>query len=177
MRIRSRAPETPDAKTREVLAQRAARLRTPESAAEDPVELVAEFPLGNERYAIPLSALRAAVPLRRVTAVPLSRPHIVGILRFQGRMLTAFSMASLLGIRGWGQDPAVLLVVDAAANRQVAFDCEQIPRPIGLPVPALEAARSRAAGPIVEIIHAGTIIHVVDIAQLLERAIGARGGS
>jgi purine-binding chemotaxis protein CheW len=175
MRIRSRAPEALDAKTRDVLARRAARLRAPESTTEDPVELVAEFPLGNERYAIPLSVLRAAVPLRRVTPVPLSRPHVVGILRFQGRMLTAFSMASLLGIRGWSHDPAVLLVVEAGADRLVAFDCEQIPRPVGLATPALEAARARGAAEI-EVVHDGAIIRVIDIARLLDRAIGARGG-
>jgi purine-binding chemotaxis protein CheW len=178
-RIRPRAPEAPDAKTQQVLAERAARLRAPATVAhEDPVEWCAEFPVGDERYAIALGALRSAVPLRRVTPVPLSRPHVVGILRFQGQMLTAMSMASLLGIKGWSQDPAVLLVVDAGGGRLVALDCEQIPRPIGLALPAIEAARARTTGgAVVEVVHEGGLIYLVDIARLLDRRKEPRDGA
>jgi purine-binding chemotaxis protein CheW len=177
--IRSRAPEQPaDAKTREVLARRAERLRRPPAVTtDDPVEWVAEFPLGDERYAITLSVLRAAVPLRRVTPVPLSRPHVVGILRFGGQMLTALSMASMLGIKGWSQDPAVLLVVDPGAGRLVALDCEDAPRPLGLSIAGIQAARASAIGPVAEVVHDGRLIHLVDVARLLATTTGARDGA
>lgn len=178
MTIRSRVPDQLDAKTREVLAQRAERLRAPAVAAnEGPVEWVGEFPVGDERFAIPLSALRAAIPLRRVTPVPLSRPHIVGILRFQGHILTALSMASLLGIKGWGQDPEVLLVVDPGWGPLVAIDCERVPRPIGLALPAVEEARARGGKPILEVAHDGHIVNLLDLSKLLDRRTGARGGA
>ncbi|MBS2021422.1 MAG: chemotaxis protein CheW, partial [Deltaproteobacteria bacterium] len=86
--------------------------------------------------------------------VPMSPPHVVGILRFQGQILTALSLSSLLGGRGWREDPAVLLVVDAGA-RLVALDCEQIPKPIGLPLALVEEARARARGPTVELLLPG----------------------
>src|SRR5574339_342144 len=139
MSIRSRAPKELDAKTREILEKRAERLRLPpqvatESGAE---HHLAEFPVGDETFAIPLSAFRALVPLRRVTPVPLARPHIVGILRFQGQIVTALSMAAVLGIKGWRHDPSVLLVVDPGWGRLVAIDCEEVPRPLALTVGAL----------------------------------------
>jgi chemotaxis signal transduction protein len=176
--IRSRAPEDPDARTREVLAQRAERLRAqPDSPKEESIEWVAEFPVGNERFAIPMSSLRTAVQLRRVTPVPLSRPHVVGILRFQGQIITALSLASLLGIKGWSQDPSVLLVVDPGWGRFVALDCEEIPRAIGIPLRALEETRSRGPSAVIEVVHDGRIVHLIDLGRLIDRRTGARGGS
>ena len=78
------------------------------------------------------------------------------MLRFQGQVLAALSLASLLGGHGWRQDPAVLLVVDRGDGELCAVDCEAIPRPIRLPVGAVEAARPRAEGPILEVLIAAT---------------------
>jgi purine-binding chemotaxis protein CheW len=176
--IRSRAPEGIDAKAREILERRAARLRlAPQTTTEGPVEHhLAEFPVGDERYAIPLSAFRAVVPLRRVTPVPLARPHIVGILRFQGQIVTALSMAALLGIKGWRQDPSVLLVVDPGWGRLVAIDCEEVPRPVSIAHADLEQSRSRDARAITEVVHDGHVVHVLDLARLLDRRSGGRSG-
>jgi purine-binding chemotaxis protein CheW len=178
MTIRSRAPQELDAKAKKILEQRAERLRAaPVVTSEGPVEWVAEFPVGEDRFAIHLSTLRSVVPLRRVTPVPLSRPHVVGILRFQGQIITALSMASLLGIKGWRHDPSVLLVVDPGWGRLVAIDCEEVPRPLGLPIASLEEARTRSAKAITEVGHGGHIVHLIDLAKLLDRRTGARGGA
>ena len=107
--------------------------------------------MGEDNYAIPLDLLRAAVPLRMVTPVPLSPPHVIGILRFQGQIVTALSLASLLGGRGWREDPAVLLVVDPGFGRLVAVDCERIPKPVGLPLKQVEDARAKATGAVAEV--------------------------
>ena len=128
-----------------------ARERLPAEDADDLVLWVAEFRLGEDAWAIPLDVLRAAVPLRLVTPVPLSPPHVVGILRFQGQIVTALSLSSLLGGRGFRQDPAVLLVVDAGHGRLVALDCEQIPKPVSLPALLVDEARSRGKGPVIEV--------------------------
>jgi len=178
MTIRSRAPEELDEKTKEILERRAERLRSaPAAITEGPIEHhLAEFPVGEETYAIPLSAFRAVVPLRRVTPVPLARPHIVGILRFQGQIVTALSMAALLGIKGWRQDPSVLLVVDPGWGRLVAIDCEEVPRPVSIAHTALDEARSRDAKAITEVVHAGRIMHMIDLGKLLDRRSGGRSG-
>jgi chemotaxis signal transduction protein len=168
--------EALEEETRELLARRAARLREQgESSVEEAVHWIAEFPLGEERYALPLESLRAALPLRMVTPVPLSAPAVIGVLRFQGQVVSALSLASLLGGHGWRQDPAVLLVVDRGDGELCALDCEAIPRPTTLPLAAVEAARVRADGPVVEVFtHDRHLIHLIDPKRLF--AVPDAGG-
>jgi purine-binding chemotaxis protein CheW len=161
-----------------LLNRRAERLREAAlgEADEEAVLWVAEFPIGEEHYAIALSALRAAVPLRTVTPVPLSAPHVVGVLRFQGQIVTALSLASLIGSRGWRQDPAVLLVVDPGWGALTALDCEQIPKPAALPVAAIEQAKARGAGAIMEVTTQDMrLVNYIDVARLLDRRANAEG--
>ncbi len=162
---------------RAVLERRQARLREEVAATqEDAVLWVAEVVLGRDRYAVPIATLRAAVPLQSVTPVPLAPSHVIGILRFQGRIVTALSLAALLGTQGWAQDPAVLLVLEPTPDRLVAFDCEQIPKPVGLPLARVEEARARATGPVVDVTTTEmSVLKVLDVARLLaERVEGAR---
>ena len=163
------APEVTD-----LLLKRAERIRRKPAEAEDQNLLwVAEFPVGEETYALPLDGLRAAVPLRMVTPVPLSPPHVIGILRFQGQIVTALSLASLLGGRGWREDPAVLLVVDPGFGRLVALDCERIPKPTGLPHAQVEEARARSSGAVCEITLAGARqVNLLDLGRLMDRRQG-----
>ena len=176
-RIRSRARPELDPRTRALLERRAERLRAlPETPKDDTLAWVAEFVVGEDHYALPLTALRAVVPLRRVTPVPLAKPHVIGILRFQGRIVTAVSLASLLGVKGWSQDPAVLLVVDPGWGPLTALDCEQIPKPTTISARALEAARQTTTGAIVEVGGGEDMIHYIELGRLLDRRTGARGG-
>ena len=154
-----------------LLEKRAARVRGKRVDLEDETVLwVAEFPIGEESYAIPLDALRAAVPLKMVTPVPLSPPHVIGILRFQGQIVSALSLASLLGGRGWREDPAVLLVVDPGLGRLAALDCERIPKPVGLPVKNVADARAKSSGAVIEVTLPGPRqVQLLDLRQLMEK--------
>ncbi|WNG39825.1 chemotaxis protein CheW [Archangium violaceum] len=169
--------EVQDQEVRTLLEERATRLRgRADGSADETVLMVAEFPLGEERYAIPLDTLRAALPLRLVTPVPLSEPHVIGVLRYQGQVLAALSLAALMGGHGWRQDPAVLLVVDRGDGELCALDCEAIPRPLSLPSAAVEAARTHAEGPVTEVLLSTTrqVIHLIDLPRLFARGAGAR---
>src|SRR2546423_1164057 len=148
MKVEPRFHDDLTQEERDLLERRAARLREkPRATEEESVLWAAEFPVGEDSYALPLESLRAAVPLKMVTPVPLSPPHVIGILRFQGQILTAMSLSSLLGGRGWREDPAVLLVVDPGlGGRLLALDCERIPKPVPLPHALVEEARARQAG-------------------------------
>ena len=174
-----RGPEevTQDQEVRTLLEERATRLRgRTDGSGDETVLMVAEFPLGEERYAIPLDSLRAALPLRLVTPVALSQPHVIGVLRYQGQVLAALSLAALLGGHGWRQDPAVLLVVERGDGELCALDCEAIPRPLSLPTAAVEAARAQTEDPVVELLQGTTrqIIHLIDLPRLFARGAGAR---
>ena len=171
MRVTTRQAEAFAPELNELLGRRAERARhKPSETDEESVVWVAEFPVGEETYAIPLDVLRAAVPLKMVTAVPLSPPHVIGILRFQGQIVTALSLASLLGGRGWREDPAVLLVVDPGFGHLVALDCERIPKPVGVPHAILAEARARSAGAVCELTLPGMRqVNLLDLLRLMDR--------
>jgi chemotaxis signal transduction protein len=175
MKLQARTREVVSDDVRILLDRRAERLREQAKGTADDEAVVwaAEFPVGEDSYALPVDVLRAAVPLRMVTAVPLSPPHVVGILRFQGQILTALSLSSLLGGRGWREDPAVLLVVDPGlGGRLVALDCERIPKPVPLPVALVEQARSRSSGAVVEVTLPGLKqVNLIDLKKLLDRRV------
>ncbi len=167
-----RQPELILPEVQELLERRAERARGRlQVVEEETVVWVAEFLVGEDRFAVPLESLRAAVPLRTVTPVPLSPPEIIGVLRFQGEIITALSLASLLGVRGWREDPAVLIVVDRGDGQKVALDCEQIPKPVGLPAAAVDAAKaSQGSGVWVEVTsQAHTQVNLIDVPRLLAR--------
>ncbi len=169
--------EVQDQEVRTLLDERATRLRgRSDNSTEESVLMVAEFPLGEERYAIPLESLRAALPLRLVTPVPLSQPHVIGVLRYQGQVLAALSLAAVLGGHGWRQDPAVLLVVERGDGDLCALDCEAIPRPLSIPTAAVESARTHAEGPVTQVLMSGSrqIIHLIDLPRLFASASGVR---
>jgi purine-binding chemotaxis protein CheW len=156
------------------LRRRAARLARPRPVASDEAEdrmSVAQFSLGDALYAVPLHDLRAALALRDVTPVPLAPAHVIGVLRWEGKVITAVSLASLLGVRGWQRDPAVLLIV-ACERRLVAVDSEMIPRLATLSRSAIDSGRARRQGPAVEIVGpGGVIVNLLDVGQ----AMASRG--
>jgi chemotaxis signal transduction protein len=172
MKPEPRTQEEMPEEVRVLLERRAERLREkPQEAEEEAVLWAAEFPVGEDSYALPLDSLRAAVPLKMVAAVPLSPPHVVGILRFQGQVITAMSLSSLLGGRGWREDPAVLLVVDPGlGGRLVALDCERIPKPVQLPLALVDEARSRSKTAVVEVTLPGLRqVNLIDLRRLMDR--------
>jgi chemotaxis signal transduction protein len=161
----------------ELLKARAARLAAPLPAhvEDEATSWIAEFRIGGDRHGVPLPALRSVVPLRRVTPVHLAPPHVVGVLRYQGQVITALSLSALLGGRGLNRDPSVLLVVDPGFGRIVALDCEHIPRPIALPAAAVEQAKKKS-GVVVDVI-AGDMepLQLILVDRLLDRRTAARG--
>jgi chemotaxis signal transduction protein len=171
MKPLSRGPEVASPEIQQLLERRAERARVRPRIEDEALLWLAEFPIGEEQYAIPLEALRAAVPLKMVTPVPLSPPHVIGILRFQGQILTALSLSSLLGGRGWREDPAVLLVVDpGVGGRLLALDCERIPKPVPLPHALVEEARARSTGAVAEVTLPGLHqVNLLDLRQLMDR--------
>jgi purine-binding chemotaxis protein CheW len=65
----------------------------------------------------------------------------------------------------------VLLVVDPAmGGRLVAVDCERIPKPVPLPLSAVEAARARGTGSVADVTLPGMQqINLVDLRRLMDR--------
>ena len=181
MKLRSRQSEESSCSPAEraSLELRAERLRQKTAASAEAeaeaVYWVGEFPMGDERYAIPIGQLKAVIPLKSVTSVPLGPRHVIGILRFQDQIILAMSLASLLGNRACRRDPTVLLVVDAGRGELVALDCEQVPRATAMPVRLLQQVRERQSGALGEI-HTpdGQVVSLIDLGRLLGSVEGAK---
>ena len=154
----------------DLLLRRARQMAQPVSADGEDGDgqlTVAEISLGDARYALPFCDVRAALSLDDVTVMPLGPPHVIGFLRWNGQAIAALSLASLLGVRGWRRDPAVLLVV-ACGGRLMAIDSEVVPKMRGLPRAAIAAARARGGEPVAEIATAqGEWVNLIDLNQLL----------
>jgi purine-binding chemotaxis protein CheW len=131
-----------DERVRELLERRAARLRPrPSDTQEEEPFWIVELTVGGASYALPLGDLLGVLPVRLVVPVPLAAPQVLGVVRFRGEMVTALSLTWLLGAPGWRRDPSVLLVVATGSGRRVAIDCEEVPKPVPLPMSA-QTARS-----------------------------------
>lgn len=136
----------------EVLLRRADRVRRRRADVDEEQDTtgaavfwIAQIRVAGEVYALPLGHVRAAMPLRMVSPVPLAPPWVLGILRFRGEPVVAMSLVSLLGVRGWRVDPAVLIVVETG-RRRIALDCEEVPLAAPIPRSVIEEARTAAAG-------------------------------
>jgi chemotaxis signal transduction protein len=162
-------------RTSRALSEEAAELLTKRAKAqavarEEPVEQaylsVGQFSLGGRRYAIPLAQLRAALPLR-VTPVPLARREVLGVLRHDGEVIIAVSLASLLQDVAPLRDPRALVVVEVEGVR-MALDFDEVPREARLPLDAVEAARRTSIGKaIVEVFVEGQVVGLLDLKTLL----------
>ncbi len=146
-RLKTPMADLADEETRALLELRAERLRSRSDEAEElAVVHLAEFQLGSERLAFPLEAVRACLPLKMVTPVPLAPPEAIGLFRYDAELLPAYSLSALLGGRAQKADPTVLLVIDRKGGGRIAVDCEQIPMVTTRPRRDVEAARKREAG-------------------------------
>ncbi len=156
---------------RELLVRRAERLRRPATVDERDEDAIwiAAFTLGTEQYAIPLPAMRAAVPLGAVTPVPRASRVVFGIYQFEGEVIAALSTAALLS-SAWTADPTILLVVDAGRGRTVALDCAQVPVAMTLPSSQYHREHGDAtrALSLVEVPGRG-VLNVIDVGRLLEQ--------
>jgi chemotaxis signal transduction protein len=155
----------------ETLRRRAELLRVPPPGETSEEEVwVAAFSVGNERYALPLSSLRAIVPLKLVTPVPLVPAHVLGVLRYEGEIVTALSLAALLGGRAWRTDCRFLLVVEPERGRAVALDCSEIPLATMLPARIVAAGQLRDDGVVREVLTAERqILRILDVSRLVRR--------
>jgi purine-binding chemotaxis protein CheW len=146
-------PTPPDVD--DVLLRRADRMRRKRANVAEEQDTtaagsfwVAQIRVAGDTYALPLGQVRAAMPLRMVSPVPLAPSFVLGILRFRGEAVVAMSLVSLLGVRGWRVDPAVLIIVETG-RRRIALDCEEVPQAAPISRALVEEARAQAAGTVV----------------------------
>jgi purine-binding chemotaxis protein CheW len=170
----------------ELLRRRAEALRAIPPEPEDELRLVwaAVCTVGDASFAFPLAALRGILPLSLVTPVPLAGPHVVGLTRFQGHLVTVLSLASLLGGRAWATDPTNILILEmdlggAARDGRagsIAVDCTDVPRTVALaprdaegPAPAPIAGSPAWLSPVRTA--DGEVVQWIDVELLVQKEV------
>jgi purine-binding chemotaxis protein CheW len=102
------------------------------------------FTTGGQIFGLPIGRVQEVFRPSRVTRVPLSGPHIAGVLNLRGRIVTAIDMRSRLelpvreadrgsmaiGIESRGESFGLL--VDVLGEVLKLPDCEREPNPVNL---------------------------------------------
>jgi CheY-like chemotaxis protein/chemotaxis signal transduction protein len=142
---RTRVPssEPPDdvetLRTSKLLDMRAQRAAKAGRLDEEPT-WIARVEAGGVAFGIPLTSLLGVVPVSGLVPVPLSPPHVLGVVRFRGEVLAALSAAWLAGASGARAHQEAFLVAQSPSGRRFALDCERVPEPMLLREAAQGAA-------------------------------------
>lgn len=133
----------------------------PPPPAEQAEELLC-LEVGEARYAVRLGALQGVFEMDRLTFLPSSSPHLVGLAGLRGEVVPVFDLASLLGrprasgarwlLASRGEPPLALAVAELAGRVRLSTrDLKEGGLPEGmtlLDLPALvEALRTGRSEP------------------------------
>jgi chemotaxis signal transduction protein len=168
-----RKEPAPSAAVISLLERRAERLKQPveEELPADSQAWIAELPLGEDSYGIPLEQLRGATRGSRVTPVPLAPPEVIGLFRFRGELYTALSLPALLGGAPTRHTPSIVLIVEYGDGQGIGLGCDEIPRLIGVPDRAISDLRQPGAPPVRSVPVPGRRpLNVVNLSRLLAEA-------
>lgn len=84
---------------------------------EEPVREVLAFEINDEKYALPLAAVREILKVPPVTPVPRADRAVLGIISVRGRMTTLFDLRRLLAVPERRQTKATrVLLVDTGSE-------------------------------------------------------------
>jgi chemotaxis signal transduction protein len=121
-----------------------------------------------EAYAMPVENVLQVAELGDVTAVPGSRPEMLGVRNLRGQILPVVDLALLLGIPRTA--PPTRLLVAEAGGRQAGFAIDQVSEVGDLEDPTEETDSDMLVG---AALAGGDLIGVIDVTRVfdsLERA-------
>jgi len=111
-------------KVRSILRDRAAFLATRGERHRHSTSSirVIQFSLGEERYAVPLSALVGIIPAGEFGNVPGAAPELAGILHARGEIWSVFLLSELLALHRADATPGgLVLLLRDKENRRVGL--------------------------------------------------------
>jgi purine-binding chemotaxis protein CheW len=108
-----------------ILTQRARALAAQPVAPDEGEQLdVVEFMLSRERYAFEARWVRGVHPLRRLTVLPCTPPHVLGIVNLRGQVCAVIDIRRFFGLpqRGLADLDKVVVLGDGAMEFGVLAD-------------------------------------------------------
>jgi two-component system, chemotaxis family, chemotaxis protein CheV len=116
-----------------------------------------------EAYAVAVEHVLEVVDIGDVTAVPGSRPELLGVCDLRGQILPVVDLALLLGITSTA--PPRRLLVAEAHGRQAAFAVDEVNGVGDLGEPAEEAESGLLAG---AALADGDLVGVIDMPRVFD---------
>jgi chemotaxis signal transduction protein len=107
------------------------------------------------------------LPARLVTPVPLAPAYVLGVLRHEGNLIAALSLASLLE-RSWRTDPSLLIVLERGPDALLAVECGEAPQTVAVARDAIVRASPDARGLRTIERPDGAPLKLIDVDALLE---------
>ena len=123
--------------------------------------------IGSEAYAMPVQHVREVVGLGEVTAVPGSRPEMLGVRNLRGQILPVIDLALLLGISA-SAPPGRLLVAEAG-GRAAGFAIDAVCDVGELQDPTEEAESGLLIG---ATLAGGDLIGLIDVPRIFDSLEG-----
>lgn len=109
-----------------ILLQRARALAAPQADAqhEGATIDVVEFVLSRERYAFDAACVRGIHPLRQLTVLPGTPPHVLGIVNLRGHVVAVVDIRLFFGLprRGLADLDKVVVLADGAMEFAIVAD-------------------------------------------------------
>lgn len=133
--------------TRKILQDRAELLAREESAsaAKETMEVV-EFNLCGERYAVPMEYVREITPLKDLTQIPGTPPHIVGMINLRGQILSVIDLGRFFDIERQAISDLTTIIVVKSGEIQYGILADSIVGTRVLDPSALQTGISTFAG-------------------------------
>jgi purine-binding chemotaxis protein CheW len=122
--------------------QERARALAPRPAEPDEGEsmTVVEFVLSRERYAFEASRVRSIHPLRQLTVLPCTPPHVLGIVNVRGHVLAVIDIRRFFGLPQRGLADLDKLVVLTDGEMEFGVLADSVPGAREVRRDALQAA-------------------------------------
>jgi purine-binding chemotaxis protein CheW len=130
------------------------------------------FPVGEDRYAVPTSAVREVVSDPRPTRLPTAPAALLGAFNLRGEVIPMFDTAALLGIGKLTEIPIAVVVNTSAGSAALVVT--------GLPkfvVLETEAGPSELRGTLGVYMIDGGMAVMLDIEAMLVPHVGGEGAA
>lgn len=124
----------------QILSERAARFCKTEHITKENTEEMIVFSDAGNQYAAPLHMLSEIRPISKITYLPLTASHILGVINFRGRIVAIYSLSSTkstenisgYALIGHGNVGSIALFADNVIGTISTLQSEIKPPPISI---------------------------------------------
>lgn len=154
-----------------ILAERAAELSEEVlEEGEADIRLLMLFSLGEEWYAVDVSAVREIKRQFEITPVPATPSYISGVINLRGEIISATDLAALLGVEDDSENPVIMIcdLPDLTTGLVVGgvADIVEVPQNAIEP-PLVTLERTKAEYTVGQVAVGDKLVTILDLSRVL----------